>query len=88
MALVQYDPEQLDRAASALTRSRTALVNEARSVDAAIGGLTGFTDPSAERFRQDVRQVARTLQQQSEVLAAQAKHLRRLAQDVRNLSKR
>ncbi|WNV90390.1 WXG100 family type VII secretion target [Umezawaea sp. Da 62-37] len=88
MALVQYDPEQLERAASALTRSQTALVNEARSVNATIGGLTGFSDSSTERFRNEVRQVVRAMQQQSEVLALHAKHLRQLAQDVRNLSKR
>ena len=88
MALVQYDPEQLDRAASALTRSQAALVNEARSVTATIGGLAGFSDPSAERFRNEVRQVARAMQMQAEALALHAKHLRQLAQEVRNLAKR
>ncbi|PRY40528.1 WXG100 family type VII secretion target [Umezawaea tangerina] len=88
MALVQYDPDQLDRAASALTRSQTVLVNEARSVNATIGGLTGFNDPGATRFRDEVRQVARTLQLQSEALARHATHLRKLAQEVRNLPKR
>jgi len=82
MALVQYDPDQLERAASALTRSQNVLVN------ATIGGLSGFTDSSAARFRDEVRQVVRTLQLQSEALARHAGHLRKLAQEVRNLPKR
>lgn len=82
---VQYDPDELDRGASALARSREVLAAEARNLRSALQSMTRFTGRDAEVFRRDVETLARAVAQQAEVVGKQSQSLRRLAQDVRAL---
>jgi methyl-accepting chemotaxis protein len=81
--MIQADPDELDRAASALRKTRDQLLTTARSIRSAAGQMPHFRGQAADRCRQELERLARSTQQQADEVGGQADSLRRLAQDLR-----
>jgi uncharacterized protein YukE len=86
--MIQADPDELDRAASALNRTRETLVSGAKGLRTTIAYLPRFRGQAADKFRQEVEVLARSVQQHAEEVGRQADSLRRLAQDLRAIRMR
>lgn len=85
---VEYDPDELDRAANGLSRASEQVKQTARQVRSAVQGMNRFRGSEAEKARQRSDQYARTLETMAAEIDAEAKSLRRLAQAVRTLPRR
>jgi uncharacterized protein YukE len=86
--MIQADPDELDRAASALVRTRETLATSAKGLRMTIGYLPRFRGQAADKFRQEIELLARSVQQHAEEVGRQADSLRRLAQDLRAIRMR
>lgn len=82
---IEFDPDELDRGASALTRSQGALVSEAKVIRSAVAGMSRFRGREADKFRAQIDQQARQLAAHADALGKQAHMLRSMARDVRSL---
>ena len=82
-SMIQADPDELDRAASALRRTRDQLLATAKAIRSAAGQMPRFRGQAADRCKQDLERLARAAQQQADEVGGQADSLRRLAQDLR-----
>ena len=82
---VEFDPDELDRGAAALTRSQGALASEARAIRSAVSGMSRFRGREADKFRVQIDQQARQLNAHAEALGKSAQMLRSMAQDIRSL---
>lgn len=85
---VEYDPDELDRAASGLARASEQARQSGRQVRSAVQGMSRFRGGEAERTKQRADQYARALESMSSEIDSEAKALRRLAQAVRSLPNR
>jgi len=81
--IIQADPEELERAASALRQTGDLLLANAKSLRLTVARLPGFRGQTAERFKRDLEQLAGAAQRNAEEVGRQADSLRRLAQDLR-----
>lgn len=88
MTTVNADPDEIDRAAFSLAKTRESLVNDAKALARAMGYMPRFQGRDAEKFRQAFDTLARTVHQQAEAVGREVESLRRYAQDVRALQKR
>jgi hypothetical protein len=79
------DPDELDRAALALTRVTDQYVATVRSLRSVPGMTPQFRGQDADRFRHAVEMLARTTQQHADEVTQRAQALRRLAQQIRSL---
>ncbi|HVK25254.1 MAG TPA: hypothetical protein VM677_28180 [Actinokineospora sp.] len=86
MTAVNYDPDELDRAAQSLMRSHEALLTQAKAIRSAMQ-MQRFNGPSDQRFRREVETIANSVARQAEDISQRAKHLRSLAQNVRALGR-
>lgn len=82
---IEFDPNELDRGASALTRSQAALASEAKAIRSAVAGMSRFRGREADKFRSQIDQQARQLAAHADALGKQAQMLRSMARDVRSL---
>jgi hypothetical protein len=85
---VEYDPDELDRAAAALVRVSDHLKQESRQVRSTFQGMSRFRGSEADRVRVRADQYAKAIDRMSSDLDEEAKGLRRLAQAVRSLPRR
>jgi len=82
-AMIQADPDELDRAANALNRTKEMLLSSAKGLRMTMSYLPRFRGQAADRFRQEMDKLARSTQQQAEEVGRQAESLRRLARELR-----
>ena len=82
---VEFDPDELDRGASALSRSQSALTSEAKAIRGAVAGMSRFKGREADKFRAQIDQQARQLAAHADALGKSAQMLRSMAQDIRSL---
>ena len=82
---IEFDPDELDRGASALTRSQSALASEAKAIRSAVAGMSRFRGREADKFRSQIDHQARQLAAHADALGKQAQMLRSMARDVRSL---
>lgn len=82
-AMIQADPDELDRAANALNKTRDMLLSSAKGLRMTMGYLPRFRGQAADRFKQEMDTLARSTQQHAEEVSRQAESLRRLARDLR-----
>jgi uncharacterized protein YukE len=82
---VEFDPDELDRGASALSRSQSALASEAKAIRGAVAGMSRFRGWEADKFRAQIDQQARQLTAHADALGKSAQMLRSMAQDIRSL---
>lgn len=85
---VEYDPDELDRAAGMLTKSAEGARASARMVRQSIAGMKRFRGGEADQARQRADKYARALENMAQEIEGEAKSMRRLAQAVRSLPKR
>lgn len=85
---VEYDPDEIDRAANGLARASEQVKQSGRQVRSVVQGMNRFRGGEAEKAKQRADQYARALEAMANDIDAEAKALRRLAQAVRALPKR
>lgn len=85
---VEYDPDEMDRAANGLARASEQVKQSGRQVRSVVQGMNRFRGGEAEKAKQRADQYARALEAMANDIDAEAKALRRLAQAVRALPKR
>lgn len=84
---VEYDPDELDRAAAALSKAAEGARSSGRSARQSVTGMRRFRGVEAEKARQRVDGFAKALERIGQDLENEAKAMRRLAQAVRSLPK-
>ncbi len=85
---VEYDPDELDRAAGALSKAAEVARSSGRTARQSITGMRRFRGAEADKAKQRVDGYARALEGISQDLENEAKAMRRLAQAVRSLPRR
>ncbi len=83
MSVIKVNLTELERAASALSRSSTALTNEAKTIRSAAHVLSSLQTRNVDRLRTELDQVCQTLVKQAEALGKGDQVLRKLAADLR-----
>lgn len=85
MSHMEFDPDELDRAAGVLQSAREQIAQQSRRVRGAVHEMHRFKGQQADRFRAETDQLAKQLDRDSQEAERLGRALKNLATQLRQI---